>query len=79
MLAQLLHPAAVLAACWLTPTDRFAELLDVEQISTPQPIGSILPFPPTPSASVAGPTIQESTDDLAEGTASGSSTARRTS
>jgi hypothetical protein len=24
-------------------------------------VGSVLPFPPTPSASVAGPTLQEST------------------
>ena len=59
--------------------ERLASDSDVARDAAAPDDGSVLPFPPTPSASVAGPTLQESDDEVADGAASGSSRARRTS
>ena len=51
----------ILALVWIAVPPRPAETRG-QQSSTPaEADGSVLPFPPTPSASVAGPTLQEST------------------
>ncbi len=45
---------------WQTASGRWVRLSAQEKSGRAKADGSILPFPPTPSASVAGPTLQDS-------------------
>ncbi|QJW98571.1 arylsulfatase [Frigoriglobus tundricola] len=45
---------------WMAASGRLADLFTREQTTAAKGDGSVLPFPPTPSASVAGPTVRDS-------------------
>jgi arylsulfatase len=59
----LFHVGIIVAGCvfgWLAVSGWHADALAQEKSTPAKSDGSVLPFPPTPSASVAGPTLQES-------------------